>query len=95
MYQSTEKTVNRLPPGLKNSQLLYLAVIESDTAFEICSPPQFNLPAVLTQDEVNKIQVLKQEHLKLMDCYTERSQRLIYRHGFLDALDAAAFVDKQ
>ena len=81
------------PQGLKNSQLLYLAVLAADPAFETCSPPQFKLPEVLMPEEERKIQVLKLEHLNLMDCYEERGQRAIYRHGFLDALDAAAFVD--
>ncbi|QYY37403.1 hypothetical protein [Ruficoccus sp. ZRK36] len=84
-----------VPQGLKNSQLLYIAVLQSDAAFEILSPPRFKLPGTLTPEEVGKIQILKAEHLKVMDLYTERSERIIYRHGFLDALDAAAFVDRE
>ncbi|MBC2594475.1 hypothetical protein H5P28_09420 [Ruficoccus amylovorans] len=81
------------PAGLKNSQLLYLAVMLSDPTFAILTPPRFSLPRILTPEEVGKIHILMAEHEKLMDLYTERTERIIYRHGFLDALDAAAFLN--
>ncbi|MGE9296017.1 MAG: hypothetical protein ACQKBV_07015 [Puniceicoccales bacterium] len=81
------------PTGLKNSQLLYLAVLQSDAAFEALAPPRFKLPTTLTPEEVAKVRKLMGEHEKVMSFYQERSQRVIYQHGFLDALDFAAFVD--
>lgn len=82
-----------VPAGLRNSQLLYLAVILSDLHFEILCPPRFQLPGTLTAEEVEKIRILKAEHTRAMEPYTERLEQIIYRNGFLAALDAAAFVD--
>ncbi|WP_309398591.1 hypothetical protein [Cerasicoccus maritimus] len=81
------------PAGLKNSQLLYIAVMQSDAHFGMLAPPRFKVPNILTPEEVAAIRKLMEEHEKVISCYTERSQRIIYRHGFLDALDAASFVD--
>ncbi len=43
--------------------------------------------------EARKIHALKSEHKKLIALYEEPTERSIYRHGFLDALEAAAMVD--
>ncbi|MDP0496324.1 MAG: hypothetical protein Q7Q73_08965 [Verrucomicrobiota bacterium JB024] len=82
-----------VPQGLKNSQLLYIAVLQSDARFAIVSPPRFPLPSTLTPEEVEKIHTLRTEHEKLIALYDEPAERSIYRHGFLDALEAAAMVD--
>jgi len=84
------------PKGLKNSQLLYLAVTHCDPRLvSFSAPPQFPVPDSLTMEELDKIEILQREHLKLMEHLEEGPMQTVYRQGFLDALDAAMFVDRQ
>lgn len=82
-----------VPAGLRNSQLLYLAVILSDLHYEILSSPRFKLPTTLTVEEVAKIRILQAEHERTMELYPKRSDQILYRNGFLSALEAAAQID--
>lgn len=79
-----------VPTGLRNSQLLYLAVILSDLHYEILSPPRFKLPTMLTVEEVAKINILQAEHERAMELYPKRSDQILFPNGFLSALEAAA-----
>ncbi|MDP0497717.1 MAG: hypothetical protein Q7Q73_16060 [Verrucomicrobiota bacterium JB024] len=56
-------------------------------------PPTLPSPRPLTPEEVQRIHALRTEHEKLIDLYDEPAERSIYRHGFLDAFEAAALVD--
>lgn len=91
--RSYRKRREETSAGLKNSQLLFLAVLQCDERFAILSPPSFKLPEALTAEEMAKIEKLRQEHERLADFYEETGERTIYRHGFLDALEAAAHID--
>ncbi len=77
-----------VPQDLRNSQLVYIAVLQSDVAIV---SPTLPSPPYTYPEEVQKIHGLRAEHTELIALYDEFAERWIYWNGFLGAV---ALVDR-